>query len=51
MPGDLLEIPKRGCVMQCDAVLISGDCIVNESMLTGGSLVGRRKEEDYVFKA
>jgi cation transport ATPase len=35
VPGDILEIPRRGCIMQCDAVLISGNCIVNESMLTG----------------
>ena len=35
VPGDILEVPRHGCVMQCDAVLISGNCIVNESMLTG----------------
>jgi P-type E1-E2 ATPase len=35
VPGDVLEVPRRGCVMQCDAVLINGNCIVNESMLTG----------------
>lgn len=35
MPGDIIEVPRRGCFMQCDAVLISGNCIVNESMLTG----------------
>ncbi|KAK7494113.1 hypothetical protein BaRGS_00014586 [Batillaria attramentaria] len=38
VPGDILEIPRRGCIMQCDAVLISGNCIVNESMLTGESV-------------
>ena len=37
VPGDIIEIPRRGCIMQCDAVLISGNCIVNESMLTGRS--------------
>uniref|UniRef100_A0A1I8F483 Cation_ATPase_N domain-containing protein n=1 Tax=Macrostomum lignano TaxID=282301 RepID=A0A1I8F483_9PLAT len=37
-PGDVIEIPKGGCVMQCDAVLVSGNCIVNESMLTGESV-------------
>lgn len=36
VPGDIIEIPRRGCVMQCDAVLLTGNCIVNESMLTGG---------------
>lgn len=35
VPGDILEIPRNGCLMQCDAVLITGNCIVNESMLTG----------------
>lgn len=38
VPGDVIEIPRRGCLMQCDAVLISGNCIVNESMLTGESV-------------
>lgn len=38
VPGDILEIPRRGCIMQCDAVLMSGNCIVNESMLTGESV-------------
>lgn len=35
VPGDLLIIPPNGCVMPCDAILLSGNCIVNESMLTG----------------
>lgn len=35
VPGDLLEIPKNGCIMQCDAVLLSGNCILDESLLTG----------------
>ena len=35
LPCDVIEIPLHCCVMQCDAVLISGNCIVNESMLTG----------------
>ncbi|XP_033763962.1 probable cation-transporting ATPase 13A3 isoform X2 [Pecten maximus] len=38
VPGDVIEIPRRGFMMQCDAVLISGNCIVNESMLTGESV-------------
>ncbi|XP_022090226.1 probable cation-transporting ATPase 13A3 isoform X2 [Acanthaster planci] len=38
VPGDLIELPTRGCMMSCDAVLISGNCIVNESMLTGESV-------------
>ncbi|XP_065334220.1 polyamine-transporting ATPase 13A3-like [Cloeon dipterum] len=38
VPGDVLVIPSHGCVMQCDAVLLRGTCIVNESMLTGESV-------------
>ncbi|OWF45588.1 probable cation-transporting ATPase 13A3 [Mizuhopecten yessoensis] len=38
VPGDVIEIPRRGCMMQCDAVLVSGNCIVNEGMLTGESV-------------
>lgn len=35
VPGDIIEIPSAGCTMQCDAVLLSGNCILDESMLTG----------------
>lgn len=35
VPGDVIIIPSNGCILQCDAVLIAGTCIVNESMLTG----------------
>ncbi|CAH8649534.1 unnamed protein product [Schistosoma margrebowiei] len=38
VPGDLIAIPSSGCLMQCDAVLLMGNCIVNESSLTGESL-------------
>ncbi|XP_053650214.1 polyamine-transporting ATPase 13A3 isoform X7 [Cherax quadricarinatus] len=38
VPGDVLVIPRAGCTMPCDAVLISGNAIVNESMLTGESV-------------
>ncbi|XP_048250057.1 polyamine-transporting ATPase 13A3-like isoform X2 [Haliotis rufescens] len=38
VPGDVIEVPRHGCMMQCDAVLVSGNCIVNESMLTGESV-------------
>lgn len=35
VPGDVIVVPPHGCIMACDAVLLSGNCIVNESMLTG----------------
>nr|CAD7403638.1 unnamed protein product [Timema cristinae] len=35
VPGDRILIPPHGCHMTCDALLLSGNCIVNESMLTG----------------
>lgn len=38
VPGDVIVIPPNGCDMYCDAVLLSGSCIVNESMLTGESV-------------
>ncbi|XP_032308045.1 polyamine-transporting ATPase 13A3 isoform X2 [Drosophila ananassae] len=38
VPGDIIEIPSSGCTMQCDAVLLSGSCIIDESMLTGESV-------------
>ncbi|XP_035227612.1 probable cation-transporting ATPase 13A3 [Stegodyphus dumicola] len=38
VPGDVIVIPEHGCLMACDAVLIAGNCIVNESMLTGESI-------------
>uniref|UniRef100_A0A8D9BL32 Cation-transporting ATPase n=2 Tax=Cacopsylla melanoneura TaxID=428564 RepID=A0A8D9BL32_9HEMI len=38
VPGDIIVIPKHGCTMACDATLLQGNCIVNESMLTGESV-------------
>ncbi|XP_021950610.1 probable cation-transporting ATPase 13A3 isoform X2 [Folsomia candida] len=40
VPGDVIVINNgpHGCTMHCDAALLSGNCIVNESMLTGESV-------------
>lgn len=38
VPGDVLVVPPGGMVCPCDAVLLSGSAIVNESMLTGESV-------------
>ncbi|XP_059498532.1 polyamine-transporting ATPase 13A3-like [Stegostoma tigrinum] len=38
VPGDVIVIPTNGMIMPCDAVLISGTCVVNESLLTGESV-------------
>lgn len=40
VPGDVISIPANGIIMPCDAVLIHGNCIVNESMLTGWISIG-----------
>ena len=37
VPGDVIEIPENVSI-PCDLVLLSGSCIVNESMLTGESI-------------
>lgn len=36
VPGDIIVIDAEGGILPCDAVLIRGSCLVNESMLTGG---------------
>lgn len=36
VPGDLIVLPAADYVMPCDAVLLTGQSIVNESVLTGG---------------
>ncbi|GIX99954.1 probable cation-transporting ATPase 13A4, partial [Caerostris extrusa] len=38
VPGDVLVLSQSPFVMFCDAVLLSGNCVVNESMLTGESI-------------
>ncbi|XP_066462433.1 polyamine-transporting ATPase 13A2 isoform X2 [Eleutherodactylus coqui] len=38
VPGDCILLPPGGVLMPCDAALLSGECMVNESMLTGESV-------------
>ncbi|KAJ2712952.1 hypothetical protein H4R19_002488, partial [Coemansia spiralis] len=38
VPGDVFEVVPSMHTLPCDAVLLEGDCIVNESMLTGESI-------------
>ncbi|XP_075056987.1 putative cation-transporting ATPase 13A4 [Mixophyes fleayi] len=38
VPGDVIILPEKKCNLPCDAILISGGCVVNESMLTGESV-------------
>ncbi|XP_066126422.1 polyamine-transporting ATPase 13A2 isoform X6 [Saccopteryx bilineata] len=38
VPGDCLVLPKEGGLMPCDAALVTGECTVNESSLTGESV-------------
>ena len=37
VPGDVIVVPEN-CMMPCDLLLLSGSCVVNESMLTGESV-------------
>ena len=39
VPGDVIFLSTNGgFMMECDAVLVDGSCVVNESMLTGESI-------------
>ncbi|XP_043917761.1 polyamine-transporting ATPase 13A2 isoform X2 [Protopterus annectens] len=38
VPGDCIIIPTDGILFPCDAALLTGECMVNESMLTGESV-------------
>ncbi|KAJ2093025.1 hypothetical protein IW138_000739 [Coemansia sp. RSA 986] len=38
LPGDVFEVVAGLNTLPCDAVLLEGECIVNESMLTGESI-------------
>ncbi|PIN91807.1 hypothetical protein AB205_0172520 [Aquarana catesbeiana] len=38
VPGDVIVLTGKRQFLPCDAILLSGGCIVNESMLTGESI-------------
>lgn len=38
VPGDVFEVDPSLTVVPCDALLINGECVINESMLTGESV-------------
>ncbi|XP_062904803.1 polyamine-transporting ATPase 13A3-like isoform X2 [Mobula hypostoma] len=38
VPGDVILLPEQEVVLPCDAVLLTGNVVVNESMLTGESV-------------
>ncbi|XP_042636191.1 polyamine-transporting ATPase 13A2 [Orycteropus afer afer] len=38
VPGDCLVLPQEGGLMPCDAALVAGECMINESSLTGESV-------------
>ncbi|KAM5163819.1 putative cation-transporting ATPase 13A4 [Mantella aurantiaca] len=38
VPGDVIVLTGRRQFLPCDAILLNGGCIVNESMLTGESI-------------
>jgi cation-transporting ATPase 13A2 len=37
VPGDIAMVPNN-IILPCDMLLLQGQCIVNESMLTGESI-------------
>ncbi|NXE99856.1 AT132 ATPase, partial [Menura novaehollandiae] len=38
VPGDCIRLPAGGAPLPCDAALLAGECVVNESLLTGESV-------------
>lgn len=38
VPGDCIRLPAAGALVPCDAALLTGECMVNESLLTGESV-------------
>lgn len=48
VPGDIIDVLELE-VFPCDVVLLEGDCIANESMLTGESVPVHKKAADYAI--
>ncbi|KAI5963290.1 uncharacterized protein KGF55_003082 [Candida pseudojiufengensis] len=38
VPGDIFEIDPSLATIPCDSLLVNGECVINESMLTGESV-------------
>ena len=38
VPGDVIHVPPGGCSLPADCCLLTGECIVDEGMLTGESI-------------
>lgn len=38
VPGDVFEVDPSLSLVPCDALLLNGECVINESMLTGESV-------------
>lgn len=38
VPGDVFEVDPSLSIVPCDALLLNGECVINESMLTGESV-------------
>ncbi|XP_068137274.1 probable cation-transporting ATPase 13A5 [Hyperolius riggenbachi] len=38
VPGDVIILSEKKIYLPCDAILLSGGCVINESMLTGESI-------------
>ena len=49
VPGDVYEVSDPSLTQfPCDSLLLAGDCIVNESMLTGMQLLSSRFVSHYI---
>lgn len=51
VPGDVYEVSDPSLTQfPCDSLLLAGDCIVNESMLTGTQLLSSHFRSHYIDK-